>query len=487
MCDRVLVRSALRGGGSRILVALSLLSLAACGGGGGSSGSGTGGSGSGSGSGSSGGSGSSSSYTVSGTITGLNNAGLKLQDYSGGETLAVSAGATSYQFTQSVPSGTDVQVKVTAQPSLQTCAAGASNFSGPISANITTDTFSCTTLTATVSTLAGSSAGNTDGTGTTAEFDGPIGVAVDSSGALYVADSTNNEIRKIVCTGSTASTCTVTTLAGLGPTQGGDTNGPGTSATFNYPTGVAVDSSGNLYVADFYNNQIRKIVCTGSTASTCTVSTFAGSGAKGNLDGVGTAAEFDEPSGVAVDSSGNVYVADYGNNEIRKITPAGDVTTLAGSGAAGNSNGSGTSATFNGPAGVAVDSSGNVYVADFNNSEIRMINASDVVSTLAGSGTAGNQDGMGTAAEFDGPNDVAVDSAGNVYVADSKNNEIRLVAPTGLVSTLAGTGTAGNLNGSASAAEFDSPSGVAVSVSGSTAGNVYVGDLSNNQIRQIVP
>ncbi len=420
-------------------------------------------------------------YTVSGTITGLSNAGLKLLDYTGGETLSVSAGKTSYQFTQTVPYGTQVQVTVAAQPSLETCTAGTSNFNGPIKANVTTDTFSCTTLLATVSTFAGSTtSGNVNGTGTAARFDGPIGVAVDSSGNLYVADSTNNEIRLITPAGA------VTTLAGT-HTAGYIDNTTGNLAEFNYPTGVAVDSSGTIYVADFYNNRIRKIVCTSLTATACTVSTLAGQSTAGSADGTGALAQFNEPSGVAVDSSGNVYVADSANNEIRKITPAGVVTTIAGSTTAGSTDGSGTSASFKKPAGVAVDSAGNVYVADFGNNEIRMIDASDVVSTLAGSTTAGNKDGTGSAAAFSGPNDVAVDAAGNVYVADSGNNEIRLVAPSGLVSTLAGTGALGSLDGPANTATFYSPSGLAVVTSGSAAGDVFVGDLGNNEIREIVP
>ena len=421
-------------------------------------------------------------YSISGTISGLSNAGLKLLDYANGETLSVSAGSTQYQFTQQVPYGTDVQVTVAAQPSLQTCTAGASNFSGPIKSNITTDTFSCTTVTATVSTFAGSlTPGSSDGTGAAASFNGPIGVAVDAAGNMYVADSTNNEIREITPGG------VVTTLAGS--TSPGDADGPGTSASFDYPTGVAVDSTGDIYVADFYNNQIRKIVCTGTTANTCTVSTLAGStsGAAGHSDGTGSAASFNDPSGVAVDTAGDLYVADSSNNEIREVTPAGVVTTLAGSTTPGHSDGSGASASFNLPAGVAVDSSGNVYVADFNNNEIRKIDPSGLVSTLAGSTTPGHSDGQGSSASFFGPNDVAIDSAGNVYVTDSNNNEIRMVAPTGLVSTVAGSTTAGHQDGPANTATFSSPSGVAVSSAAGTAGDVFVGDLGNNEIREIQP
>lgn len=413
-------------------------------------------------------------YTVAGTISGLSTAGLKLQDYTNGEILPVPAGATKYQFTQSVAYGTNVQVKVTAQPAFETCKAGNSNFSGPITSNITTDTFSCATVTtATVSTFA------------TTSVNSPAGVAVDSSGNVYVANRSGNDILLITPGG------TVSVLAGNG--TAGDVNGTtAAGAEFNSPTGVAVSASGTIYVADFYNNQIRQIVCTGGlTAGNCQVSLLAGAGptGAGYVDATGSGAKFYNPLGVAVGPSGNIYVADFNNNAIREVTPSGVVTTVAGSstGATGDSNGSGSSASFNGPAGVAVDSTGNVYVADEFNNQIRVINSSGVVSTLAGSSTGahGYADGTGSAASFYEPIDVAVDSAGNVYVADYANNEIRLVAPTGLVSTLAGSATAtpGLVNGPASTATFDAPSGVAVNASG----DVFVGDQNDNAIREIVP
>ncbi len=425
---------------------------------------------------------SSSSYTVSGTLTGLVSGGLKLQDYSGGETLAVAAGATTFQFTQPLMYGTNVDVQVSTQPFWQTCTPGASNYTGPITSNLTTDTFGCGADTATLTTFAGSTtSGSADGTGTSALFYGVSGVAMDSTGNVYVADTNNNEIRKIT------PAAVVTTLAGS--TTPGSADGSGTTATFDNPTDVAVDSAGNLYVADSFNNEIREIVCTGSTAGTCTVYTIAGSTTPGAANGSGTSARFQDPQGVAVDSAGDVYVADSGNNEIREIVcsaaspPSASnctVSTLAGSVALspGSLNGSGTTATFNGPTGLAVDASGNLYVADHNNNEIRKIVCTGTtastctVSLLAGSTTAGSADGTGSAAAFNGPTAVAVDSAGDVYVADSGNNEIRLVNPLGTVMTLVG-----------SSAGLNSPDGVAVNASG----DLFVGDHLNNEIRLVTP
>ncbi|MEW6203079.1 MAG: fibronectin type III domain-containing protein [bacterium] len=322
---------------------------------------------------------------------------------------------------------------------------------------------------ASVATLAGAVgvAGYQDATGTSAQFNAPNGIAVDTSGTIYIADTNNHRIRKVTASG------VVTTFAGSG--TAGLADGTGTSAQFWSPVRVAVDSSGNVYVADLNNHSIRKITSVGD------VTTFAGSGTNGFADGTGTSAQFTSPWGIAVDSAGNVYVADTGNHRIRKITPAGVVTTLAGSGTAGYADGTGASAQFNNPEGVAVDSSGNVYVADTTNERIRKITPAGDVTTLAGSGTQGFADGTGTSAQFFTPSGITIDSAGTLYVADVDNNRIREITPAGVVTTLAGAGTAGFADGAALSAQFQYPYGVAAYSSTL----IYVADTYNYLIRTI--
>ena len=281
-----------------------------------------------------------------------------------------------------------------------------------------------------VSTLAGTAGltGSTDATGAAARFNGPFGVATDRAGNVYVADGSNNTIRKITRAG------VVNTLAGTAGTTG-STDATGAAASFNQPFGVATDSAGNVYVADSSNHTIRKITPAG------VVSTLAGTaGLAGSTDATGAAARFNFPLGVATDSAGNVYVADSFNNAIRKITSAGIVSTLAGMGIAGSADGTGAAAMFDSPVGVAADSAGNIYVADTNNSTIRKITPAGVVTTLAGTAAGfGSADGTGAAARFNFPSRVATDSAGNVYVADTNNSTIRKITPTGIVTTVVGT------------------------------------------------
>ncbi|MDO3628689.1 NHL repeat-containing protein [Mucilaginibacter sp. BT774] len=310
-------------------------------------------------------------------------------------------------------------------------------------------------------------AGLVNGTGKAVKFNHPFGLAVDAGGNLYIADVGNNVIRKM------DTTDLVTTFAGIGSVKG-STNGFDSLATFNKPFGVATDAAGNVYVADAGNNLIRMVGTAGM------VSTFAGTGIAGSSN-VADSVTFNSPLGVAVDGSGNVYVADYENNLIRKVTQAGIVRTLAGSGAKGADDGLDTAATFNLPEAVAVDGTGNVYVADNGNDLIRKITPAGQVSTFAGSGQPGKSDGTGTSASFNSPFGIAVDAAGNVYVADSGNNLIRKITPDGTVTTIAGSGSKGANDGAGNAASFNTPSGIAVDKSG----NIYVADENNNLIRKI--
>jgi PKD repeat protein/sugar lactone lactonase YvrE len=325
-----------------------------------------------------------------------------------------------------------------------------------------------------VNTLAGdvgSAPGYSDDTGTAAQFDTPSGLVVDGSGNVYVADTGNSVIRMI------GAGAVVTTFAGTAGSTG-SMDGSSGVALFNTPVSIARDSSGNLYVADQLNENIRKLSAAG------TVSTLAGNaGSVGFADGSGAAARFGDPSGIAVDSTGTVYVADMSNDSIRQITPAGAVTTLAGSASVlGFTNGTGAAARFNSPYGVAADSAGNVYVADGN--AIRKITPAGKVTTFAGAAAAGAVDNTGTAARFNSPYDVAVDKDGNVYVADAGNNTIRKITPAGVVTTLAGTaGVTGSADGSGAAAQFNGPSSIAVDGNGI----VYVADEVNSTIRKITP
>ena len=285
-----------------------------------------------------------------------------------------------------------------------------------------------------VSTFAGPPQGNTtpgdsDGTRNAASFFSPYGVAIDSLGNLFVADTKNHKIRKITPAG------TVTTFAGPAPGSNdtGDADGTGNAARFIYPHGIVPDNSGNLFVADTYNNKIRKITPAG------VVTTFAGpamgSITSGDTDATGNAARFFNPINIEADNSGNLFVADGYNQKIRKITPAGVVTTFAGpapgSNDPGDSDGTGNAARFNYPYGIAIDGSGNLYVGDTGNQNIRKITAASIVKTFAGpppgSHPTGDLDGTGTAARFYSPYGIAVDNSGNLFIADSQNNKIRKI------------------------------------------------------------
>jgi sugar lactone lactonase YvrE len=329
-----------------------------------------------------------------------------------------------------------------------------------------------------VTTLAGTlgTAGTSDGIGSAASFNTSYGIAADTAGNVYVADGSSDTIRKVTAAG------VVTTLAGTASAvyTAGNTDGTGAAARFYSPTGVATDSAGNVYVADTLNLTIRKITPAG------VVSTLAGSGGQGGTDATGPAASFYNPSAVAADAAGNVYVADTGNHTIRKITAAGVVTTLAGTaGTVGSVDATGSAASFNTPTGIATDRAGNVYVSDSNNNTVRKITPGGVVTTLAGTaGPGGNADGTGPAASFGYPSGIAVDAASNVYVADEGNYTIRKITSAGVVTTIAGTANViGSADGTGAAASFFLPQGLAIDASG----NIVVADTDNNTIRVVTP
>ena len=285
-----------------------------------------------------------------------------------------------------------------------------------------------------ISTLTGNalSQGLSDGVATIAKLNEPAGLVLNADNSLLLADTGNAALRQISTVG------TVTTFAGTSGSKG-STDATGTAARFSAPVGLARDGSGNYYVADQTNHTIRKISASG------VVTTLAGTaGQSGSVDGTGTTARFNLPTGITCNAQGDLYVSDLGSHLIRKITAAGVVTTLAGQvNVSGSSDGSGTAARFFKPAGLAIDSVGNVYVADMGNSTLRKISASGVVSTLAGLPTIdGLMDGTGSNAWFAEPQALTLDSAGNIYVADTANAVLRKVTPEGLVTTLALAGTA---------------------------------------------
>jgi len=357
-----------------------------------------------------------------------------------------------------------------------------------------------------VTTIAGSTSGYADGKGTTAQFNRPSGICIDTNGNLYVADSENNKIRKITPDGS------VTTLAG---SVMGKADGNGTAAKFSIPYAICIDPSGNLYVSDSGNDRIRKITPSGNVTTiapsqdlhtprglcrdktgnlyvtsftsdvilkitpTEQVSTIAGS-VKGYADGTGTTAKFDYPIGIDIDANGNLFVADMSNDRIRKIAPDGSVTSFAGVGTP-SSDDLGAKAGFYNPHGLHIHADGNIYVADASNNKIRKVTPQGVISTFAGSGQ-GTSDGLRLVAEFSGIYGMCTDPSGNIYVVDSTNFRIRKITPEGITSTLAGH-ESGYADGTGPYAKFSYPNGIC----SDAAGNIYVTDAGNYKIRKITP
>ena len=326
-----------------------------------------------------------------------------------------------------------------------------------------------------VRTLAGSPQipGAVNATGTQARFNDPAGVVVAADGTIFVADSQNHVIRRIATNGL------VTTLAGL-LAQSGTNDASGTAARFDSPSGLAFAPDGSLVVTDTGNHTLRRVTIAG------VVTTLAGSaGSPDFADGVGVAVRFNAPLGLAVATNGIIFVADSGNHVIRRVEPDGTVTTFAGSGEVwGWRDGAGTNALFYSPIGVALDASGQLFVADANNHVIRRITTNGVVTTFAGTpGVDGAVDGAAARARFGKPAELTFDAHGNLFVADALLHTIRKVTPAGFVSTVAGAvGVDGAADGANGVARFFSPYGLAVA----PRGQLVVTDTYNQTVRELV-
>jgi len=336
-----------------------------------------------------------------------------------------------------------------------------------------------------ISTVAGNGLVGSSGDGAlaiNAKLNNPASICLDDTGNIYIADEYNNKIRKV-----SASTGKIITIAGTGTTGFSGDSALAINAQLYYPIGICLDQAGNIYIADCLNNRIRKI-----TVSTGIITTVAGNNFSSySGDGVlATATSLYHPSGVCVDVSGNIFIADYANNRIRKVTKAtGLISTIAGTGTAGyfGDGGLATSSKLCLPNGVAVDGYGNIYIADLGNYRVRKIDATTGnINTIIGNGSYGfsGDGGPATSAELNGPENISLDAYGNVFVADISNNRIRkYTVADGNINTIAGNGTAGfSADGVlASSSELFGPTGTFVDASG----NVFIADQNNNRIRKI--
>ena len=329
----------------------------------------------------------------------------------------------------------------------------------------------------TITTIAGTGERGYSGDGgpaTEAQIYGPFGVAFDAAGSLYIADQQNNRIRKVDAMG------TITTIAGTGERGYSGDGGPATEAQLNVLGGVGLDGAGNVYIADRGNHRIRKVDATG------TITTIAGTGEPGFGGDGGPAIEgrLNTPSGLVSDGADGLYIADGFNFRIRKVDSSGTIATVVGTGDIGDG-GTAIEGRLRAPVGVAVDGADNVYIADLGNDRIRKVDATGTITTIAGTGERGfsGDGGPATEAQLNFPVGVAVDGADNVYIADFGNDRIRKVDATGTITTIAGTGERGYSGdgGPATEAQLNRSRGLAVD----GAGNVYIGDTSNHRIRKV--
>ncbi|GLC87751.1 NHL domain-containing protein [Lysinibacillus piscis] len=319
--------------------------------------------------------------------------------------------------------------------------------------------------------------GGDGGPATSAPLTSPFQVAVDSVGNIYIAEAGNHRIRKVDTGGN------ISTIAGTGAMGNGGDGITATGTQLNIPSGVAVDNAGNIYIADTGNHRIRKVGIGG------TITTIAGTGIQGNAgdEGPATSAQLNMPQNVVVDNIGNVYIADMGNHRIRKVDTGGTITTIAGMGIPGSAGdeGAATDAQLMNPQGITVDSAGNVYIADTGNHRIRKVDTGGTITTIAGTGIPGStgDEGAATSAQLSMPSGVAIDSAGNVYISDAIDQRIRKVDTGGIITTIAGTGIPGSTGdgGAATSAQLSLPMGVAVD----SIGNIYITDLGNSKIRKV--
>lgn len=322
-------------------------------------------------------------------------------------------------------------------------------------------------LTPVVSSLVGSPTNVfKDGPLSLAGFGTPYGMAFDASDNLFVCDRTNNSIRKITAD-------QVSTVAGNGQVVGGYQNGNGVNAKFIWPVGIKTDSQGNFIISDL--SSIRIMNKNGD------VSTFVGSQSVGFKDGVGADAAFTSAEGIVIDQNEELYIVDNENSSIRKVTPSGMVTTLAGDGTRSFQDGVGTSAQFYEPYGIAMDKSNNLYVSDTFNNRIRKITPNGTVTTYAGDGVEGYRDGSLTTARFYYPRGLAFDVDGNLLVVERGNHRIRKISISGQVTTLAGDGTPGKVDGKAMSAKFKEPTDIAIN----SKGEIFISEQGNRMIRKI--